>query len=77
MGSLSQCGVTWHYQSFMLRLWRESPDAPYRASLQATSDGEPLLFCDLAALFNFLNHLDQADSPAPNNDDDVISPFSR
>jgi hypothetical protein len=61
----------------MLRLWRESPDSSYRASLQAATNGELLLFSDLTALSNFLNHLDQADNPTPDNDDEVISPFSR
>lgn len=77
MDSLFRHNTTWHYQSFMLRLWRESPDAPYRASLQATTDGEQILFSDLDALFSFLNQLDQAGNPKRVNDDDIISPFSR
>ena len=75
MTSFSDRKMTWHYQSFMLRLWREAPDTPYRASLQGTNDGEQVTFADLAALFTFLNRLDHAVSQ--NQDDEVISPFER
>lgn len=60
--SLSRESMAWHYQSFMLRLWRETPDAPYRASLQATTDGEQIIFADLPTLFTFLETIDAARS---------------
>lgn len=42
------------YQSYLLRLWRTDSDAPWRASLQSTADGEPIIFSNTAALFAFL-----------------------
>ena len=54
--------LVWHYQSFMLRLWREAPDEPYRASLQATTNGEQVAFADLATLFTFLSEMESPPS---------------
>lgn len=65
--SLFRESMAWHYQSFMLRLWREAPDAPYRASLQATTDGEQIIFADLPALFTFLETIDAARSSQTGN----------
>lgn len=61
--SFSRENMAWHYRSFMLRLWREAPNTPYHASLQATTDGEQILFADLSALFTFLETIDAARSP--------------
>jgi hypothetical protein len=42
------------YQSFLLRLWQETPHAPWRASLQNAATGERQGFSDLESLFTFL-----------------------
>ncbi len=60
MNSFSGNRMVWHYQSYMLRLWREAPDGSYRASLQATTNGDQLAFADLPTLFTFLVQLEQA-----------------
>jgi hypothetical protein len=46
-----------NYHSYLLRLWRDSADQPWRASLQCTATEERVAFTDLRALFSFL--LDQ------------------
>jgi hypothetical protein len=43
------------YQSYLLRLWRDSANQPWRASLQCTATGEKLAFADLPTLFTFLS----------------------
>lgn len=55
--------IVWHYQSFMLRLWREAPGTPYRASLQATTNGDQVAFADLSTLFTFLTQLESQATP--------------
>ena len=45
------------YCSFLLRLWREDPRAPWRASLQSTATGERHIFADIASLLAFLQAL--------------------
>ena len=42
------------YQSYLLRLWQETPHAPWRASLQNAATGERRGFSDLESLFTFL-----------------------
>ena len=49
--------VNTNYQSYLLRLWRDGADQPWRASLQSTATEEVERFGDLQALFAFL--LDQ------------------
>ncbi len=75
--SLSHRNTPWQYQSYMLRLWREAADAPYRASLQAANEGEQLIFADVPALCTFLVQLGHAPEENCDNDQDVISPFQR
>jgi hypothetical protein len=69
------------YQSYLLRLWRDDPQAPWRASLQSTATGEIQGFADTASLVTFLvaqmgdgptstadapaNPLDSLSSPPP------------
>ncbi|MGH2351015.1 MAG: hypothetical protein ACRDI2_26140 [Chloroflexota bacterium] len=43
------------YQSYLLRLWRDHPRSPWRASLQSTATGEQHHFADLADLLAFLH----------------------
>jgi len=41
-------------QIYLLRLWREATEAPWRLSLRAASEGEPIGFADLDDLVIFL-----------------------
>lgn len=43
-----------NYHSYLLRLWRDSADQPWRASLQSTATQEITSFGDLQTLFDFL-----------------------
>ena len=43
-----------HYQVYLLRLWRESTDAPWRLALREASDGTMIGFTDLDELVIFL-----------------------
>ena len=43
-----------NYQSYLLRLWRDGADHPWRASLQCAATGEKLAFANLLMLFAFL-----------------------
>lgn len=51
------------YHSFLLRLWQEEPDAPWRASLQNVQTGTVVRFTHLNALIAFLQ--EQALCPSP------------
>jgi hypothetical protein len=42
------------YQAYLLRLWREGPGAPWRASLEPPDGAAPLRFGTVGALFAFL-----------------------
>lgn len=42
------------YNAYMLRIWQETPNAPWRASLQSTSNNERIGFLDLQSLFVYL-----------------------
>ena len=42
------------YQSYLLRLWQESPRALWHASAQSVQTGEMLHFADLDTLVTFL-----------------------
>ena len=42
------------YQSYLVRLWQDSPHALWRASAQCVQTREILYFADLDALFSFL-----------------------
>jgi hypothetical protein len=42
------------YQAYMVRIWRDSQHAPWRASTQCVQTGEKRLFADLHTLFAFL-----------------------
>lgn len=43
-----------HYQSFLLRVWHEKPEAGWRATLQNVIDGEVKHFSDVQELVEFL-----------------------
>ncbi len=42
------------YLVYVLRLWRDGPDAPWRAALECSRTGERFPFASLADLFAFL-----------------------
>ncbi|MBI1882451.1 MAG: hypothetical protein HYR94_30115 [Chloroflexi bacterium] len=42
------------YHSYLLRLWREGPQDPWRASLQSTATGQLHHFGDLDRLWAFI-----------------------
>jgi hypothetical protein len=43
-----------NYRSYLLRLWRDQPDAPWRAALQSTVTGERINFAEIPQMFGFL-----------------------
>ena len=43
-----------HYHSYLLRLWRDGANHPWRASLQCSATGEKFAFADMLTLFAFL-----------------------
>jgi hypothetical protein len=46
------------YRSYLVRLWRSSPDSPLRASAQCVQTGAITHFADLSSLFAFFESLD-------------------
>ena len=42
------------YEAFMVRIWRDSPQSCWRASVQLVADGGTINFGNLPALFEFL-----------------------
>jgi hypothetical protein len=57
------------YQSYLLRLWRDNPTAPWRALLQSTANGEKYHFVEVATLFEFLSACLTNDAGQPDPDD--------
>jgi len=51
------------YQAYLLRLWREGPGAPWRASLEPPGGEAAFRFGTVGALFAFLR--DQLADPGP------------
>ena len=43
------------YRSYLLRLWREAPDAPWRCQVQYVGTDQEWRFSGLAELFEFLS----------------------
>lgn len=54
------------YHAFLLRLWREHPQAPWRLALQHSHEAEPVGFADLESLTGFLHYLMQPEPPTDN-----------
>ena len=46
--------ITGRYQSFLLRMWRESPEGEWRATLQEVKTGNCHHFANLEDLMKFL-----------------------
>ena len=42
------------YRAYLVRLWQDAPDSPWRASAQSVQSGEVVRFGSLRALFTFL-----------------------
>lgn len=55
-----------HYQAYLVRLWQDNSQAPWRASTQCVQTGERRFFGDLAALCAFLVAQTTAKSTAGN-----------
>jgi hypothetical protein len=53
-----------NYKAFLIRIWRSSPDAPWRAYAQDTENGEQRHFSSLENLFLFLHDFTN-DQPDP------------
>ncbi|MEZ4734628.1 MAG: hypothetical protein R3E79_46650 [Caldilineaceae bacterium] len=58
-----------NYTAYLVRLWQESPQTPWRASAQSARTGEKVYFPTLAALFAFL----QAQTVAGQRDVDELA----
>lgn len=61
-------------QIYLLSLWRETPDAPWRAALRPAGNAERIGFADLDALVQFLLRLNDGRLPPdaiPADVDDV------
>jgi hypothetical protein len=50
------------YRSYMVRLWREAPGAPWRCQVQCVGTDREQRFAGLAEMFEFLV-ADAADTP--------------
>lgn len=51
------------YQVYLLRLWRDAPALPWRATLLLALTGEERHFATLEALFVFLHEQATGDTP--------------
>jgi hypothetical protein len=51
-----------YHRAYLLSLWREAPDAPWRAALRLAGSEERLGFANLEALALFLIRLDEGDA---------------
>jgi hypothetical protein len=68
------------HQVYLLSLWRETADAPWRAALRQASAQERIGFADLEALALFLLRLDDSRSQPSRlakNTDDSTPTFGR
>jgi hypothetical protein len=66
------------YQSYLLRLWQDSPHSLWRASAQSINTHEIVYFADLDTLFTFLTAQTipaQRELP-PCNSSSRLDPFS-
>lgn len=53
------------YQAYLLRLWRESPQGPWRIVLQQANGNQRFLFADLESLFAHLQRSIAAAADSP------------
>jgi hypothetical protein len=50
------------YRGYLLRLWREGPEAPWRAHLRSIATGQEHRLSSLEALFAFLEQETEIDA---------------
>jgi hypothetical protein len=43
-----------HYLSYLLRIWKDSSDGEWRASLQEVTSGDYQTFANIASLYSFI-----------------------
>lgn len=60
-----------HYHSYLLRVWRDSAELPWRASLQSTVTREKQTFADPLTLIVFL-----IEQLAPGEESDELACFA-
>ena len=53
------------YQSYLLRLWRDTADGPWRISLQSTRDGSQHFFATPEEAWAFLRRRLEVNKPPP------------
>lgn len=51
------------YRAYLMRLWRETPQTPWRVLLIATDSQERLLFSNIESLFAFLEEITAPSTP--------------
>jgi hypothetical protein len=51
------------YHAYLLRIWREEPAAPWRATLENAHTGERCNFATIELLFLFLDQQTQTERP--------------
>ena len=51
------------YHAYLLRIWREEPAAPWRATLENAHTGQRCSFASIESLFHFLDQQTQAERP--------------
>jgi hypothetical protein len=63
-----------HYQSYLVRLWRNDATAAWRVSVQRTTDTAPLGFADLDSFIDYLRHVTASPPPADARRDPARAP---
>ena len=56
------------YRSYLLRLWKETPNTPWRVHLQSVHTGEQHRFSDLEEMLVFLRGTLEEDEPDQESD---------
>ena len=59
------------YTAYLVRLWQENEQSPWRASAQSAVTGERIYFTDLESLFAFLQAQTVVVVPRPKDAPDV------
>lgn len=54
-------------QAYLVRMWRDTPQEPWRASVKMVADGREIYFVSPEKLFLFLHR--QMSNPAMDNED--------
>lgn len=62
-----------NYYAFLLRLWREEEQMPWRASLEDPHTGEKVHFAELEKLVAFLRQIDQPPPASASHNETGIS----